>query len=90
MTQGTPKDDKSFTKVIHSSLVRDEGAGETLLSFTFKSLVCLSGCLGESTVITPLMHDLISGAGAAALLRNNKSHARPAPSSATMPWSLPV
>lgn len=51
MTQGTPKDDESFTRVIHSSFERDEGAWETLLSFTFRPLVCLSVCLAESTVI---------------------------------------
>lgn len=90
MTQVTPKDDESFTKVIHSFPVRDEGAWETLLSFTFKPLVCLSVCREESTVITLLMYDLISGAGAAALLRNNKFHTGPAPSSAMMPGSLPI
>lgn len=90
MTQVTPKDDESFTKVIHSPFVRDEGAWETLLSFTFKPLVCLSVGLEESTVITLLMHDLISGAGTAALLGNNKSHTRPAPFCAGMPGSLPV
>lgn len=51
MTQGTPKDDESFTRVIHSSFEWDEGAWETLLSFTFRPLVCLSVCLAESTVI---------------------------------------
>lgn len=90
MTQGTPRDDESFTKVIHSSFERDEGAWETPLSFTFRPLVCLSVCLAESTVITPLMYELISGAGAASLLRNNKSHTRPAPVPAVMPGSLPV
>lgn len=85
MTQVTPKDEESFTKVIHCSLMREEGAWDTLLSFTFKPLVCLSVCLEESTVITPLMYDLISGAGAAALLRNNKSHKR-LPRS--LPWCL--
>lgn len=89
MTHVTPKDDESFTKVIHSSFVRDEGAWEARLSFTFKPLVCLSVCLEESTVITLLMYDLISGAGAAAVLRNNKSHTRPAPFSSVMPGSLP-
>lgn len=90
MTQVTPKDDESCTKVIHSFPLRDEGAWETLLSFTFRPLVCLSLCREESTVITLLMYDLISGAGAAAFLRNNKSHTGPAPSSAIMPGSLPI
>lgn len=90
MTQGTPEDDESFTKVIHSSFEWDEEAQETLLSFTSRPLVCLSVCLEESTVITPLMYDLISGAGAASLRRNNKSHTRPAPVPAMMPGSLPI
>lgn len=59
------------------------------LCFSFKLLVYVSVYMEEATVITLLMYDLISGARAAPLLSNNKSHTRSAPFSAMMPGSLP-